>query len=259
MNQEVSYASQPTNTESAPTPKGFFSRLMGVYFSPGETFQEIGRAPAWVTPLLVLALVGALGGFVMINRIGVEKFFGQGFEQAVADGRMTQEQADQQMEGMRKGAPFIKAGFPVVGFIMSIVLVLAVAGLAKLLSMMFGVENEFKPLVSVTAYAMLAVGLIGVALLIILLYLKSPDELDIRNPVGSNVAALLSMSGVQLPKFLKYLLAYVDVFYIWRVVLLGIGYAAVSRRLKTSTAITYTAAVAVLFALLAATWGAVFG
>jgi preprotein translocase subunit Sss1 len=172
---------------------------------------------------------------------------------------MTQEQADQQMEGMRKGAPFIKASFPVVGFIISVVLVLAIAGLAKLMSMMFGVENDFKPLLTVTAYAMLAVGLIGTVVLILLLYLKPPDEIDRNNLIGSNVAALIGMAGVKLPPFLNHLLGYVDVFYIWRVILLGIGYAAVSRKLKTSTAITYVAGVAVIFALIGAAWGAFFG
>lgn len=261
MNPELSNESQPNPQPepSATAPQSFFNRLIGTYFSPGETFQEIGRAPGFVTPLLVLALVSAIGSFVLINRITVEKFFGQGIEQAVADNRITQEQADQQMSGIRKGAPYIKAVFPVVGFVIGIVMALAIAGLAKLVSMMFGVENTFKPLLAVTAYAMLAVALIGTLLFVILLYLKPVEEIDIKNPVGSNVAALLGMAGIKLPKFLQYLFAYLDVFYIWRVALLGIGFAAVSRRMKASTGITYTAAVAVIFALLAATWGALFG
>ncbi|MGH9803305.1 MAG: hypothetical protein ACRD82_23315 [Blastocatellia bacterium] len=62
-----------------------------------------------------------------------------------------------------------------------------------------------------------------------------------------------------LPKFLHYLLAYVDVFYIWKVILLGIGCAAVSRRMKASTGITYAAMVAVIIALLGGAWGAISG
>lgn len=259
MSSEQAFDNQLNPQPEPPAPQSFFSRLIGVYFSPGETFKEIGLAPNFIAPLLVLAIVGAIGSWVLVNRVGVEKFTTQGIEKAVADGTMTQEQADQRIEGMRKAAPYIKASLPLIGFVGSIIFVLIIAGLAKLVSMMFGVENDFKPLVCVVAYSMLAVGLIGTILMAILLYLKPVEEIDIRNPIGSNLTALLEVMGVTLPKFLHYLFTYVDVFYIWRVILLGIGCAAVSRRIKASTGITYAAMVAVIFALLGATWGAIAG
>lgn len=259
MNSELTQDNQLNPQPEPPAPQSFFSRLIGVYFSPGETFKEIGLAPKLIAPLLVLALIGAIGSWVLVDRVGVEKFTTQGIEKAVQDGRMTQEQADQQIEGMRKAAPYIKASFPVIGIVFSILIVLIIAGLAKLVSMMFGVENEFKPLVAVAAYSMLAVGLVGTVLMAILLYLKPVEEIDIQNPIGSNLAAIVQLGGIKLPKFLHYLFAYVDVFYIWRVILLGIGCAAVSRRMKASTGITYAAMVAAIFALLGAAWGAIAG
>ncbi len=259
MNSEQTYDSQLNPQPEPPAPQSFFNRLIGVYFSPGETFKEIGLAPRLIAPLLVLALVGAIGSWFFVDRVGVEKFTTQGIEQAVAEGKTTQEQADKQIEGVRKAAPYIKASFPLIGFVASIVLVLIVAGLAKLASMMFGFENEFKPLVAVTAYAMLAVGLVATILLVVLINLKPAEEIDIKNPIGSNVTALLAAAGVTLPKFLHHLFTYIDAFYIWRVILLGIGCAAVSRRMKASTGITYAAIVAVIFALLGAAWGTIFG
>ena len=98
-----------------------------------------------------------------------------------------------------------------------------------------------------------------VALFLILLFIKPVDEFDLNNPLGSNLAAVISMTGANPPKFLKALLTYVDVFFIWKVVLMGIGFAAVSRKLKTSTAITATGVVAALFALAGAAWTAMFG
>ena len=259
MNSELTQDNQLNPQPEPPAPQSFFSRLIGVYFSPGETFKEIGLAPKLVVPLLVLALIGAIGSWVLVDRVGVEKFTTQGVEKNLQDGKITQEQADQQIEGMRKAAPYIKASFPVIGFVFSILIVLAVAGLAKLVSMMFGVENEFKPLVAVAAYSMLAVGLVATILMAVLLYLKPVEEIDIQNPIGSNLAAIVQLGGIKLPKFVHYLFTYVDVFYIWRVILLGIGCAAVSRRMKASTGITYAAMVAVIFALLGAAWGAVAG
>lgn len=259
MNSEFTQDNQLNPQPEPPAPQSFFSRLIGVFFSPGETFKEIGLAPNVLVPLLVLALIGAVGSWVLVSRVGVEKFTTQGIEKAVQDGKITQEQADQQIEGMRKAAPYIKASFPVIGFVFSILFALIIAGLAKLVSMMFGVENEFKPLLAVATYSMLAVGIVSTILMAILLNLKPVEEIDIRNPIGSNLTALLEISGITLPKFLHYLFSYVDVFYIWRVILVGIGCAAVSRRLKASTGITYAAMVAVIFALLGAAWGAIAG
>ena len=74
------------------------------------------------------------------------------------------------------------------------------------------------------------------------------------------VAALLPLFGVTgLPKFVSGLLSYFDIFYIWKLILLGIGYAAVSPRLKSSTAVTICGLLGLLLAIVAAAWGALFG
>ena len=57
-----------TNLPSPPAdaiaePSGFVGRLIGVYFSPGETFPGIGRAPKVLVPILALALLSTLGVF----------------------------------------------------------------------------------------------------------------------------------------------------------------------------------------------------
>lgn len=261
MNSELNHESRfdPQPEPLATVPQSFFSRLIGVYFSPTETFREIGRAPSWLAPLLALALVSGVGGWALINRVGIEKFFRPDYDQAVERERMTQAQADEQMAWLVKYSPYVKGGFFALGFVISMLFALAVSGLAKLGSMMFGVENDFKPLLVATAYALLAVGLIGTTLLIILLYLKPAEEIDRDNLIGSNLTALLAIAGVKLPKFFHHLLGFVDVFTIWRTILLGIGFAAVSRRLKPSAAIGYTAAVVIIIALARATWGAIFG
>lgn len=262
MNPELSYANElnPQPEPPAPTPQNFFNRLIGVYFSPGETFQDIGRAPAIVLPIIVLVLLTIGVVFVVSQRISFEKVAIQRIDDGVAEGKISAEQAEQQKEGMKKFAPIFKLAIPFIAGIFVIVAALAIAGLAKLFSSMMGVDNKFLPLFGVTLYTMLAVSLVSSILLIILLYLKPADEIDPNNPMGSNLAALLSMAGMtSLPKFLKGLLTYVDVFYIWKVILLGIGYAAVSRKLKTSTAIVYASVGALIFALIGAAWTALFG
>jgi hypothetical protein len=64
----------PPDASDAPAakPQNFFSRLMGVIFSSGGAFAEIGRAPRVFAPLLSLVLLGAAVHFVLANRLGYE-------------------------------------------------------------------------------------------------------------------------------------------------------------------------------------------
>lgn len=251
----------PETTVNTPAPGNFFSRLMGVYFSPGEIFKGIGLAPNVIVPLIVLALIGAIVGWVMADRIGAVKIASMGIEKAVADGKMTQEQATPQLEAMKKNETVIKATFPLFGLLGTIVGVLAVAGIFKLVSMVMGAENTFLQVLGVTAYAFLAVSLVSSLILVLLLFLKSPDEIDIRNPIGSNLGALLTMfmSKDSLPKFIETFANWIDVFAIWRIALLAIGYSAVSRRLKIGSAAMALVGLYLVAALIAAGWAAAFG
>jgi hypothetical protein len=260
MNPELSYTPKPENAETSPAPQGFFSRLSGVYFSPGETFAGMASAPRALAPIIALILLILASGIISASRVPFEKIAESQIQQRVASGRITEEQAEQQREGTRRIAPFMKYLIPIGALIWTVALVFAVAGLAKLVSMMMGVENKYMPLVSVTTYSMLAVYIISTVIFMILLFIKPIDEFDWTNPLGSNLAALLSAVGVEgLPSFVKTLFTYVDLFYIWKVALIAIGAAAVSHKLKTSSAMIYAGFVALIIALLASVGGMLSG
>ena len=44
------------NAQSQPA-IGPFGRIIGVFFSPKPTFEDIARKPSWVAPLIVLLLI----------------------------------------------------------------------------------------------------------------------------------------------------------------------------------------------------------
>jgi len=263
MNPELSYASKPTSETPEPAPQNFFNRVIGVWFSPGETFAEIGRAPRVLVPMLVLMIVGGVGGYLLIERIGVRGFFTPRFEQAVSSGRMSQEDADKQLEAMTTGpaAAFTKWSFPVAGLLYYPVLALVLVGLAKLISMLMGGDNAFKPLFSVSLYALLGIAIISLIVEVAVLYLKSPEEIDVNNLVGSNLAALLGLAfGKEgLPKFVMELARWVDLFSIWRITLLAIGYAAVTRGMKSSSFGMALGGIYLVVALIAALWASLSG
>jgi preprotein translocase subunit SecG len=259
MDPELSYGAKPASEEAAP--RNFFSRLIGVYFSPGETFVEMARAPRALAPIIAITLLFGLSSVFLASRgVTWERIAEEGTQKALASGRMSEAQAEQQREGIRKMAPVMKIIMPIGAAVWAVAMVFAFAGLAKLWSMMLGIENKYMPLVSATTYAMLAVYIVSTAILVILIFIKPVDEFDWTNPIGSNLAALFTSLGVEgLPGFVKGLLSYVDVFFIWKVILIAIGCAAVSHKLKTSSAMVHAGIVACVIALIGGALAALGG
>jgi len=251
MDPELSYPTKPASVEPETAPQSFFSRLIGVYFSPSETFAGLASAPRPLVPIIALILLFLASSVFFTSRMPMDKINEDRIQKQVASGRISEEQAERQREGTRKIAPFLKFIIPIGSIFSAVAMVFAFGGLAKLVSMMMGVENKYMPLVSVMTYTLLAVSIVTTVIFTILLFIKPIDEFDWQNPIGSNLAALLAAIGVEgLPSFVKGLFTYVDVFYIWKVVLIGIGGAAVSHKLKASSAIVYTGIVAFIIALI---------
>ncbi len=238
MNSELTQDNQPNPQPEPPAPQSFFSRLIGLYFSPGETFQEIARAPRVLIPMVVLAVIAGAMNFVVVNRYGAENAARKQMEPMMRSMGVPEEKIEEEVQkaiaaskttwGKIKGPLSGAVGFAVLMFI--------VAGVFKLFTLMMGATNRFKPVLSVITYAYLAIALIQVILTVIILYLKNPEDIDLFNPVSSNLGGILTVAGVALPKFIGSLLNFVDVFGIWRIALLGIGCAAVTQKMKSSIA-----------------------
>ncbi|HZS03938.1 MAG TPA: YIP1 family protein [Blastocatellia bacterium] len=263
MAPEDNFASQSATAVPAPeaAPQNFFNRLIGVWFSPGETFQDVGRAPRLVAPIIAAVLFGLIIGFVMMQRLDMQAMMTRMFEKAVAEGQMTQEQADQRI---KFAASFGKVQLLLISALGSLLMSLIVAGIFKLVSMMMGSENRFSSLFAVTIYTYLAVSIVSSLVFVILLYLKDTSELtfeNLGNVVSSNLGALLALALGEkaLPKFVMALAQRVDLFSIWIITLLSIGYSAVSRRMKVSTAAIWLGGLYAVYALIVATLAAMRG
>jgi hypothetical protein len=221
-----------------PKPRNFFSRLAGVFSSPRVAFLEIGQNPRVFLPFVCLIVLGLLAGFYLSRTLDLESATVSQMQMLVERGAMTKEQMEQRLPMAIKSAGIQLIALTTLGSILG---ALIIAGFAKLFSLMVAAENRFKSLFSVTVYVMLVVSIVQYALTILVLQLKGAEEVDLaqlNSVVASNLGAILSSvwGNDVLPKFLMSLANGVDVFAIWIIALLAIGYSAVSRKLKTSTA-----------------------
>jgi hypothetical protein len=260
-------ASPAADSMPAPKPQSFFSRLTGVLFTPGETFTEIGHAPRVLLPLLCLALLAAAAQYTVSNRYGYENIVRKQIEMQTEMMEKFNAPPDRIEEAKKKAEEQLKpenimkgkvrgAAGAAFGFL---VMVLIVAGVFKLFTAIMGASNTFKGVLSAVAFAYLAVGLVGLVVTVISVYLKNPEDINLMNPVASNLGAILTMVNAGLPKFVTGLASFIDVFSIWRIVLLSIGCAAVTHKMKAGTAAIPHVVLYVLAALVGSFFASMMG
>jgi Yip1 domain len=95
----------PSNPDNAAKPPqtSVVARLLNIFAAPGEVFEEVKNSPPsvanWLTPTLILVVVGIIATFVILSQPAViQQIRDQrqsAFDKQVRDGKMTQAQADQ--------------------------------------------------------------------------------------------------------------------------------------------------------------------
>jgi hypothetical protein len=231
--------------DAGPEPNSF-QRIIGVLFSPDATFASIARKPDWVVPLVLIMILALGNGFLIASRID----FGAPAREAMAQNKnMTQEQMDRAEKmsvGMGKVAKFIAPVIMVIVF-------LVVAGALLLAVRLMGGEGDFKQAFSVTCYAWLPNVLQSIILTIVILAkgLTGINPQTIPTILRSNLGFLVDMKTQPMAFAL---LSSLDLFTIWVVVLLVIGFAYVGRISKTKSAVAVVSlwAVTICFKLVPA-------
>ena len=206
-----------------------FQRMIGVLFSPDATFASIARRPDWVVPLLLILVLSLANGILLSSRID----FAAPARDAMAQNKnMTQEQmdrAEKMSAGMGKVAKFIAP-------VLAALALLVVAGALLVAIRLMGGEGDFKQAFSVTCYAWIP-NVIQSIVLTIIIFAKGATAINptvIPTMVRSSPAFLVDMKTQPMAFAL---LSSLDLFTIWVVVLLIIGFAYVGRVSKAKSSV----------------------
>jgi hypothetical protein len=245
-------------TTSMPAPEaqgsiGAMGRVTGVFFSPKGTFEDIVRKPSWVLPVVLVTLLSIVVSFAINQRINWREFMTQQIEKSSSASQLSAEQKEQRIDGGAKFSPILTYA---IGFLAPIIATLVVAlvmwGSYNLLG---GANTNFGTSFSITAHAFLT-GLVSSALLILILYLKPFGSVDLENPVAANPAAFLPDGSA---KWLMALCKSIDIFSIWTLILLAIGFAATNpKKLKGGKSYTIAFTVWAAFVVLRVGWAFIF-
>ena len=241
-----------TTTTSLPAPEAQsqpaispFGRVIGIFFSPTATFEDIVRKPSWILPVVLLTLFSIGVSFAINQRINWREFMAQQIEKSPQAANMSAEQKEQRIEGGAKFSPMLTWAIGVCGpIVFALVVALVMWGAYNLLG---GANTDFSTSFAITSHAALT-GLVSSLLFILILYLKPYGTVDLENPVATNLAAFLPDDSA---KWLVKLLNSIDIFSLWTLILLSIGFAATNpKKLKGSKAFTIAFSVWAVYVVL---------
>ena len=230
----------PAPPEASQVKLSAMQRVIGVFFSPGETFADVARVPSWVMPIVLLTILSMGVGVVMNMRVDWRSVAEKQASQSPRWEQLSAEQKNQRLDMSEKISPYIAYAIGALG---PICFALIIGGAYLLLFNLFlGAGIKFKTAFSITSHAFLT-GLISSPLMIIVMLMKQKGDVDPEQMLASNVGAFLSSDA---PKWLAKLGGSLEIFSIWWLALLVIGFCAANPK-KISRA----AAIGVVFGL----WG----
>lgn len=216
----VSTSMPESQPEAKISPMG---RLFGVLFAPKTTFADIVCKPGWLAPVIMLVLTGLLlnvslalhANWNEVAREQIEKsrLASAQFEKMDSAQR---EQAYAKAAGQQKIVRYVRG---VIGWPLLLLFVTAIYFLAY--RVIAGARVTWGLAFTLVAFSHLPMGLREI-LGSLVTWLKDPSAIDPENYLASNAAAFLSPDA---PTWQMIPLAFLDVFGIWALILMGIAFS----------------------------------
>ena len=224
--------------------------LIGVLSSPSKTYESLRAKPSWLLAAVVLIVVALVGQMIALPKIDFEEISRAQIE--ASNRQLTEAQIEQSVEiGAKFGSIMamvsVIAGFPIGWALIALLMWV-------LVRMMGGLDLSYVQSLSTTVHSM-APWIVHSILTIPLLLTRSeitPEDIQTGGVLKHGLGAFIESEGAT-----QQALNSINVFSIWTVVLLGIGFSVVG---KISKGKAFAAAIAlwvvgILFKVLGASLG----
>ena len=198
---------------------GLLSRLIGVLFSPKETFAAIVARPTWFGAMAVAVLIMSGAQFALLSTdVGMDLALEQNVSMMEAFGRTI---SDEQYAEMERGMENARYVGPAIS-LFSVPLFTAV--IAGILHVMFGLvgggNGTFKQVYAINAHASIISALQLVFTTIV--------TLAAERPAGANLAVFTPT--LEDTTFVYKFLSYIDLFYVWSTFITAVGLGVLYKR-----------------------------
>jgi hypothetical protein len=249
-------AAQPATPMPAPesAPLSEPARIVNTFIAPSKTFTDLQRKSSWWAPWLLISIVGIAFMFVVDRQIGFEQVSRNQIAHSSRAEQFEKLSPDQQARQLQISVSvtrIISYALPLINLLAFVIIAAVLMGTFNLAA---GAAIPFGRALAIVIYGSLP-GTIGYLLAMISLFAGVDREgFDINNPVATNPAYFMDPVG---NKFLHHMASAFDVFIIWNIVVMGIGFACNSK-VKRSTAILIVAGLYFAYKLAGAALAAAF-
>ena len=220
-----------------PESMGEIGRLTGIIWEPKPVFEDLAARPRWWAPIILLTILSIVFVTAFSRRVGIDAFMRQQMDkQFQTNPQMAQMSAEQRERLMSVSATYAKYsmfGGAVVGIAVSTLLVAAI--MLGSLNLLGGAGLKFREAFSVTSYSFLPSAISTVLTLVVML-LKNPEDFDLQRPLPANLGAFLSTQTT--PKWLIAFASSFDLFTIWVMLLMALGFSVVAKKMSFGKSLT---------------------
>jgi hypothetical protein len=203
--------------------------------------------------VLISTVLGIAFAFTMNQRIDWKAFIRQQIEQSPRGADIPPERMSAIVETQAKWSGYVTYCFGGLGGILGAVIMGGVYLLV--FNTLGGAGTNFKTAMSIAAHANMT-GLVFSPVTILVMWLRSYGDVDPNNMVASSVYSFLPEDA---PKWLQSIGGSIELFWIWTMVLLAIGFAATNRKkLSTGKALGFILGVWLVWVFIKASFAAMF-
>ena len=205
---------------AATPPRSLPARIIGVFTSPRATFADVAARPRWLGVLAFVVVVGAVATFVFLSTdVGKQAMFDQQVQMLESFGVKLNDAAYARMEAGLERAPYTGAisqmvVLPLMGLI--------IAGIALgVFNAILGGDASFKQVFAIVAHS-------GVVITLAQLFGLPLAYANKTMSSATNLAVFFPF--LDESSFLARFLGSIDLFQIWWIVILAIGFGVLYRK-----------------------------
>lgn len=258
-----SFIPMPVVPESE-EPLSLLEKVTGIFYEPSRVFRNLRAHPRWVGAFVIIVVLSQIYYFAFTQRITPERIV-EHMTQKISEMGPPFAPPPEAMEQIRNDQmsalknPIERATGVLKAFVGTFVFLAFVAGVSLLGVLAFGGRINYWQALAVTVYSVLPVIVITKLLGLVILYLKTPDDLhpilNQETTLQDNLGILFSAANHPVLFVLASLIGLTSFYGLW---LRAKGLQHGGTRVKSGTAWGVAITLFVLFALFVTVWTYLF-
>jgi hypothetical protein len=219
----LSFIRRPPLAETEPR-LSWFEKITGIFYEPARVFRNLRIHPFWLGALLTIWVLTQIYSVAFVQRITPERIVDHTVEKLSQMGppfapppEALDKLRTDQLDALKQ--PVQRVGTALKSFVAIFVFGAIAAGVSFLLILVFGGRVNFWQVLAVTLYSSLPVVAIQKILGLVILYLKSPDDLhpilNAETTLQDNLGILLSPANHPILFVMASFIGFTSLYGLW--------------------------------------------